>query len=129
MAVIALHQAVQRVCWHAGLMSRCRTNVRVAATSAKDLRDALEHIDERVEGMLRGRIDPAASEIFDQGDFIDSGGEGGRPLDPDADQSAQLSVARLWLAKLRDADLSGASLTMATLNGADLGGADLSGAC
>ena len=74
MAVIALHRAVRL----AGTLARwldveVPDDVRRAARSAKLLRDALEHIEERAEGMVRGRLDPTAHEIFDQGDFIENG--------------------------------------------------------
>ena len=74
MAVIALHRAARL----AEMLARwldveVPDDVRGVATSAKHLRDALEHIEERANGMVRGRIDPAALEIFDQGDFIENG--------------------------------------------------------
>ena len=74
MAVIALHRAARL----AEMLARwldvtVPDDVRRVAASAKLLRDALEHIEERTEGMVRGRIDAAALEIFDQGDFIEKG--------------------------------------------------------
>ena len=74
MAVIALHRAARL----AEMLARwldveVPDDVRGVATSAKHLRDALEHIEERANGMVRGRIEPAALEIFDQGDFIENG--------------------------------------------------------
>ena len=74
MAVIALHRAVRLAEKLAHWLDvEVPDDVRGAASSVKLLRDALEHIDERAEGMVRGRIDPAAHEIFDQEDFIENG--------------------------------------------------------
>ena len=74
MAVIALHRAARLADTLARWLDvQVPDDVRRVAASAKVLRDALEHIDERAESMVKGRIDPAALEIFDQGDFIENG--------------------------------------------------------
>jgi len=99
MAVIALHRAVRL----AGMLARwldveVPDDVRGAAASAKLLRDALEHIEERAEGRVRGRIDPAAHEIFHQGDFIEKGRltYDGHMLDIEMDMIGALLGCR-WL--------------------------------
>ena len=74
MAVIALHGAVRL----AEMLARWLDvevpgDVRGVAAPVKFLRDALEHIDERAKGMVKRQIDPAALDIFDQGDFIENG--------------------------------------------------------
>ena len=100
MAVIALHRAVRL----AEMLARwldveVPDEVRGAVSSAKLLRDALEHIEERAEGMVRGRTDPAAHEIFDQEDFIENGRltYDGQTLDIEVDMIGALLGCRRML--------------------------------
>ena len=71
-AVIALHRAIR-------LISKLKTwlaidvpmSVRAIEPAVQALRDSFEHVEERVEGLVRGKQDPAALEIFIQEEFIE----------------------------------------------------------
>ena len=74
-AIIALHRAMQMLLrfndvFPLGL--EIPDSLRKLSPLVKDMRDAFEHIGERAQGNIRGKMDAEALTIFDQPDFIGS---------------------------------------------------------
>ena len=88
--------------------------VRALSASLKDIRDALEHIEERAFEIVNahGQIHPDALTIFDQGDFYSSGvlRYANHLLDVRADVVPALIVSRQFIFNVA-AEKAGAAMT------------------